>query len=741
MSALFRKLSHVAFVLLFLSFLIVPASFAQNLGQLTPTPGPGIPNLTTCAGSKPDWRPDAEVTEVGKGADRARQFLYWIFSKEHQSIDNAPVLTQMWAVSRNIVYIFVVLVIVAFGFSYIFLRRRAMSIDIPPILIKVGAVLLYATFSYVLVLGLIQGGEILMRFFIEKVGGQDLFNVIFAGVNSEKNYINFIGYRDMSTSGCAMESANTSLFLIRMTSLTYNTIGILMILRKIILWFLLILSPFLAILMPFVFIRNIGWIWIGVFFQWLFYGPMVSLFLAALTRIWVAGIPYAFDFNRVNTPDGQIFRTSINILYGGPAQTLGPGNSANYVDTYVEYVIALVMLWAAIILPWLLLRIFRDYCCSAIASAGNTLNAIFDRMRQYPPPEKPSPSASGPTTMSGMAMDLPFRQAVSQAITSSQKETTKQVTSQLASTMSSQMTNMAGQLGKVATNDIASKLNMSISNIVDLSRLEMDQSKLSDLRASLSKISNPSAITNSSERAQFSSIRSELVTRAATGDHTAQGILSASSSDQKEQIVAIPTVSSSRMANQAQVVGAGKVTTVKTIPIAGKVVSSSVSLEDYEEVKKMWLNHYRESPVPVSEKIKERSQWVEGDITALTNAIHLLSSADAKQREKGLEMVSQLLPFLLMGGFSEVETITYLRAKLEAAKQSQAELEARAKAKEELEKEKKEDEELVEVDQSAKKEDEKTMQMHEEKAQELPGEEASKPEVSEPNLPKTDEKV
>lgn len=684
------------FIGIFLVFLFLfhlsPVA-AQNLGQLTPTPRPGVQNLTTCENYRSDWQPDSVVTETGKAADRSRQLLYWVFSKEHQSVDTAPVLVSLWSFSRNIVYIFVVFVIVAFGFSYIFLKRRTMSIDLPPVLFKVGGVLLFATFSYFFVLVLIEISEVMTRFFIENVGGQDLFNVIFAGPSVEKNYTSFIGYRDAAF--CAGESANTSIFLIRLTSFTYNAMAILMILRKIILWFLLILSPFLALLMPFVFIRNIGWIWIGVFFQWLFYGPMVALFLAAISRIWILGIPYSFNFSRVNKPAGQIYKTAINILYGGPAQTLSPGNSSNYVDTYAEYVIALVMLWAAIILPWLLLRIFRDYCCSAIEASGATLRAIYDRLRTPPSTPPPLSPTAGPTTTSGMAIDLPFRKAID--------------------AVQKQYAEGLRDISKSATNTIMSGMNMQISSLSDISRLEINKEKSLEFSQTLTKIANPQNIQSPLERQQFSTLRSELLTRAFSGDKVAQSVLSAASQDTTVQVAAVPAMSVSRVST---IPSMQKGVTLKSVPtLGGKPIPSTVSLEDYEEVKKMWLTHYRSAPVPVSEKIKERDQWMSEDVTKLTNAINLLSSSNPQMRQKGLEEVATLLPFLLLGGYSDVETVTYLRAKLEAAKQAVSELEAAEKAKKEKVKEQAEDEEnLVEV---KEKKEEKAKAGHMEEMMEM----------------------
>ncbi len=84
------------------------------------------------------------------------------------------------------------------------------------------------------------------------------------------------------------------------------------------------------------------------FFQWVFYGPLFALFLGALATIWKTGIPFVFDFSRTGTAAGYIYPTATNILYGGPAQVLSILNSGNYIDTFAEYVITLIMLWATI---------------------------------------------------------------------------------------------------------------------------------------------------------------------------------------------------------------------------------------------------------------------------------------------------------------------------------------------------------------------------------------------------------
>ena len=458
-----------------------------------------------------NWVEDPEVTLVGKAAERARQLLWWTI--RNPGVYTAPVLAEYWSISRNIVYVFTLLVIVMFGFSYILLRRRASMSTITPIIFKIAFVLLFATLSYVILLGLIQFSEIGMRFFIEQVGGRDLFNVIFSGGPNqgrdpfESNYYNFIGFREISPAN--QEMVQTSLFLIRFTTFTYYIMSIMLILRTIILWFLLVLSPFLVVLVPFVFIRNTGLIWIGVFFQWLFYGPLVAIFLGAITKIWVKGIPFPFDFSRAGKVNGQIYKTSINILYGGPAQQLGPANSANYVDTFAEYVIALIMLWTAIVLPWLLLRIFRDYCCIAIAAGNATLTAIYDRLRQYPP-SAPPPAPSGSST--GNAVDLPFRQNINQSVDIAAPERLE----------------MIKEIEKTNTEELTKTLNLSVSRLSDISRIETNQYAQSQIKQQLATLASPESAASVSEKERFTLLRQELQSRAASGDRQARILLNAS---------------------------------------------------------------------------------------------------------------------------------------------------------------------------------------------------------------------
>ena len=102
--------------------------------------------------------------------------------------------------------------------------------------------------------------------------------------------------------------------------------------------------------------------------------------------------------------------------------------------------------------------------------------------------------------------------------------------------------------------------------------------------------------------------------------------------------------------------------TATNLPIINRV--QQVSLEDYEEVKKLWIDNYKnlEPPKNSSGENQDRTSWINNDILQINTAISLLSSIDPMKNDEGIEMVANILPFLLIGGFSKSEVIGYLKA-------------------------------------------------------------------------------
>jgi len=754
------------------------------------------------------WVLDPEVTNQGKANERARQFIYWAINKG--AIDNHSVLRTIWSTTKNVALFLFILVVAIMGLIYIIGQRTAFQrkIDIWPTIIKVAAGLLYIFMSYAIVIVLIQLSEVLMKFFIENLGGRDLFNIYYVSSSSqEQNYVNWIGCRDLNLK--VQEAVRAEIFLLKLTNLTYYIMGTMVILRKIILWFLLFVAPFLAILFPFVFIRNVAWIWIGVFFQWLFYGPLFAIFLGALATIWKAGIPFAFDFSRAGSALGYIYPTGMSIVYGGPAQVLGPLNNGNYIDTFMEYVITLIMLWAVIFFPWWLLRIFRDYCCEGINATKNILLSMYDQMRGNPPSPGPiSPQTSTPSTAS-TALKMPREVDIPVRI---KLETVEEIR-------------------KTKTEDISRSLNLQVSRLTDIAHFETDKQVRETVNKNINYLKNPIQAETPIERQKYMNIRSELFNRAIKEDHIAKQVLSAVSTSKIEQMqrrtellqtvpqatstthimasknnisqekvksltssfVNTTTQNASVINNIAQTTNlkseqvqtvlssfaqnvdqsitnvAQKVSQttgltkdkvikvfkafsdtlktnkdiIKTVAQKEKVkeedlqkfvetqsamieepekhieqaisIPPTVSIEEYEDVKKMWVRQYEKGEVPVTENVTSRQQWVDQDTVLIANTLNKLMSTDEKLKEEGLDDVGYILPIFLINNLKGDELVVYLKAKLEAAKQVEEQLNKEKEITEKLKA--KSEEELVEVE--TPKKQEKAQEMTMEAAQEI----------------------
>ncbi len=443
------------------------------------------------------WAEDQEITALGKSAERARQFITWTIS--HNAVDQALSLRTVWGVSRNVAVSFMIVIAAVFGLAIIVSRKMntGYKFSAQSSIMKIGLSMLFIVLSATIMFTLVAFSEIIMKFFIETLGGKDVFNTFYGARSNEWNYASFVGCRDLNIR--VQEAADAQSFLIKMTNVTYYVMGTMLILRKVLLWFLLFVSPFLPLLLSFPLIRNTGRIWIGVFFQWLFYGPLFALFFGATARMFQDGIPFIFDFSRVEKTIGYVFPTAIFITYGGPAQAVNALNNGNYVDTFMEYVITLIMWWAAIWFPWWLLRIYRDYCCDGIYSMRNTLLGFMDKIGKTPPNHPDHPPGRPPVTPK---VDL---------------QVSPQLTQNTLTRMKLENPNTVRQ---AQTESLVGALNLRATTLKDIARIETNSSVATAAKQNLALLENPLAANTATDRQTYLNLRTELFTRASTKNDT-----------------------------------------------------------------------------------------------------------------------------------------------------------------------------------------------------------------------------
>ena len=658
------------------------------------------------------WIEDQDVTSQGKSNDRARQFIYWVTT--HSAIDNHPVLTKVWSTTRNLSYFLVILTAALLGLGIIIGQRTNFEtgIKIWPSVSKILLSVFYIAFSATVVISLIQLSEILMKFFIENLGGKDLFNIYFSGISQEKNYVDFVGCRDLNMR--VQEAARTEMTLLKITNWSYYFMGGMLLIRKIILWFLLFISPFLAILLSFSLIKNVGMIWIGVFFQWIFYGPLLALFLGGLASIWQYGIPFIFDFSRINTAAGYIYPTAITLLYGGPAQTLSTVNNGNYIDTYVEYIITLIMLWAVTIFPWWLLRIYRDYCCEGINAMKNIMLSNLNPGHPGGPSPSPTPMPANINSNVGVEMKIPR---------------------EIGATVKTRIETIE-EIKKAKTEDISRSLNIKASNITDIAHFETNKTLNETTNKNINYLKNPIQASTPAERQKYMNIRSELSSRASKSDPVANRfiksfIVSKISIAEKENIIkTLPTLSPTLINIKK------KDNIIKTLPTLSPAlpktaenlvsetkknieeeitISPAVTLDEYEQVKKMWTNAYEKGEIPKTENIRSRGEWVTGDIVFITNTLNKLLADNKELKAQALDEIGFILPIFLINNLSGDQLVTYLKAKIEAARTVKGLLDREKEVTERL-KAKVEEVDVL----KPKKKEVKTMELKQELKEELP---------------------
>ncbi len=700
------------------TIIVTPAPL--QLGSVTPPDG--------------SWVKDDGVTFVGKVAARSGKFLDWALANYNwfsvPSGSDNPLAT-FWATIRNIVYAFFALFVLISAFVIIVTRGR--NITVMKFIPRFIMILLLVTFSFALIQFIYQITDATQGFFLKNPDLSTFAqhstiwqgNLLYVGFGYD-----FQGYRVL---GSAFdESYFVSLLLVKLTALTYYVMVGILILRKIILWFFIIISPIFPLLLLYSPIRNTAKIWVGEFFRWLLYAPIFAIFLSGLVAIWRSSTNIPLQFHLANKD--VVYPTAISILLGGPGQVVSLLNSVNNIDTFALYVVALLMLWVVIILPFLLLQIFlgflRDFSFGESALIKQLIAGGSSLVGRGTGSQPPSPT----TQPEGVARPLPFTSAMVAIPQIQTNEAT--INAHAANIRGAQMSSdflRIANLSIPTMRDIAkyetSLLSSDIGKHQDIARLhetlegianpkrvtlptQRDQYNLlqeklrqeaqrgdplatsilsaakavsrtgvapsietAKLNGVLAGLNNLGSVGSAEEREKLSSIKSALTQAAQNGDSLANSILSAIQKGEpgldeslKQKLLEAKENGSAFAVSILEASGTADSKAEANFPIANRV--QAVSIDDYESVKKIWQENYLklEPPRSIDGKQRDRKEWILNDIDKISETINLLMSADTQNITKGMEAVGAILPFLLIGGFAQTEVIAYLKAKLEAAK-------------------------------------------------------------------------
>lgn len=655
----------------------------------SPTPAGATPTIPTSTDKAcPDglWCADAGVTFAGKMAARANDFLNFSLSNYQWSVvaqgKTNPLESFWFTIVTTVVAPFFLIVVLISAFVLVLTRGR--NLTIKQFIARFMIIAVAAMLSYAVLRFLYQIADIIQGFFLNNTQGKPISakDLLYVGLQ----YDTFTGFR---IGGQVYdESAFISTLLIKLTTVTYFVMSGILLVRKIILWFFIAVSPVFPLLLLYTPVRNTAKIWVGEFLRWLLYAPLFAILLSGLVALWASpvGIPLNFNEFRDAKAEKVIYPTAINILIGGPGQAVSEKNNVNTPETFAQYVIALLMLWAVIILPFVLLQIFLNYINNYNFGENPVFQQILSKAmlkdRQSPPPPvSPSPSP----TSSGIARALPFANKTyvaeeNPATAGLERAIPTQTTNQSYTTINNRFSTPISQINMSSTptnTEILRLANLFVPTLRDVARYET-ASHTSDIRSNqevtqmkqtLERIANPGIISSATEKQRYDTLRQQLVVEKQKGNPVAVAVLAASG---------VKDVSQAQTTTAGQIPDATQqqkqiIDTSATFPVVNRV--QSVNLDDYEAVRKMWVENYQKLDPPKTNGVpKPRKEWVKDDIANITSVISLLTSQDPKAKKEGMDKVANILPFLLIGGFSQTEVVSYLKSKLEAAKSVEADL-------------------------------------------------------------------
>jgi hypothetical protein len=147
------------------------------------------------------------------------------------------------------------------------------------------------------------------------------------------------------------EQSIFSFIMIAATGLAYFALALIFVLRIVILWALLILSPILFLLGIFKLTRGWFWNWLAIYGRWLFIGPLVALGIAVIVNIWkTVGLPITVN----SAFTGAEFGSVSNISFLLPGDTTP--NTLSTTGEMMEYLVFLMMLYMPIFFGFALTR-------------------------------------------------------------------------------------------------------------------------------------------------------------------------------------------------------------------------------------------------------------------------------------------------------------------------------------------------------------------------------------------------
>jgi hypothetical protein len=291
------------------------------------------------------------------------------------------------------------------------------------------------------------------------------------------------------------ESAIFAFVMVMLTGVAYFILSLIFVLRIIILWALLILSPALILLA--IFRATRGWFmnWLAIYGRWLLIGPLTALGIAVIVNIWkmAGGTPITNEYV------GETFAENLtNISFVLPG---GGENTLSTTGQMMEYIVFLMMLYIPIFFAFVLTRqkLLRGAATTIVEGVKGKTKAIVAVT-----PETAKPVATGTAGVIGTLKDMFSGQIakVTQTVMPAELRAPGYAKEHFAPS---------------ASNFLPENLALtSTRGMMELLGVSKESRHGRDV--AIEKLASPNMISDPKEREKHSSVRNEIEKRAMSGD-------------------------------------------------------------------------------------------------------------------------------------------------------------------------------------------------------------------------------
>ncbi|MBU0578062.1 type IV secretion system protein [Patescibacteria group bacterium] len=293
-----------------------------------------------------------------------------------------------------------------------------------------------------------------------------------------------------------------SFLLITATGLAYFILALIFVLRIVILWALLILSPILFLLAIFRITRGWFWNWLSIYGRWLLIGPLAALGIAIIINIWQSvGIPIS------STYEEGSFSALSNIYFYLPGSDTP--NTLSSTSQMMEYLVFLMMLYLPIFFAFALTR--QKMISSAVSAVAERIGRKEVRVPQVQREEsereeieKPTGFVEGVKSFVGSKLGAFAETAIPTEMRIGQEEATGPIPSAASF--------LPQQLALTSTHDM-----LGLIGVTKESRQSRSET--------MEKMAKPELIGDVREREKISAVRSEIENRASQGDPEAMVVM------------------------------------------------------------------------------------------------------------------------------------------------------------------------------------------------------------------------